>query len=306
MECHLHTQAEHHQKNQNKVMLVVAITFIMMVVEVFTGWVYGSMALLADGIHMGTHFFALSITLVAYYVARKNARNLKFTFGTGKIGSLAGFTSAIVLLISAFGMIGESAQRIFNPVDISYSQSIMVAVIGLIVNVASAFILFDDHHHGQNDEDYHHEHHHQDHHGHQHHHDHNLKAAYLHVIADALTSVLAITALIVAKQFGYVWFDPLVGVVGGLVVTKWAIGLLKETGSVLLDYDSSAKMKDKVKSDIENLTNGHFTDFHIWRIDENRRGLIGTLSGADEEAEAKLKQYFKEHPGIQHHTLEFR
>ena len=141
MECHLHTPMEHHQKNQKKVMWVVGITFVMMVIEIFTGLVYGSMALLADGIHMGTHFFALSITLIAYSFAKKHAKNLNFSFGTGKIGPLGGFSSAIVLLVSAFGMIAESTQRVFNPIEISYSQSIMVAVVGLIVNLACAFLL---------------------------------------------------------------------------------------------------------------------------------------------------------------------
>lgn len=258
-----HMHEIHHGKKEFKTLLVVAITIIMMVVEITTGVIFGSMALLSDGIHMGTHTLALAITLIAYIVSRKQAKNSNFTFGTGKVGVLGGYTSAVALLIAAMIMIYESIVRILSPKDIGFDESIMVAAIGLVVNVVSAVILAQSHDH--------------DHHGHSHdhhHEDHNLKAAYLHVIADALTSVLAIIALFAGKYYNAIWLDPAVGIVGGFVIGKWAVGLLKSTGQILIDFDLNSEYKEKVVTAIEEDERCTVTDIHLWRVDDNNRAIL--------------------------------
>ncbi len=196
-----------------RTLVVIAITASMMVVEIAAGLAFGSMALLADGLHMGSHAVALGISAFAYVYARRHAHNERYSFGTGKVNTLGGYTGAILLAVFASMMAFESVVRLFNPVEIAFNQAIFVAVLGLIVNGASVFIL---------DVGHDHEH---DHHGHDHHHDHNLKSAYLHVLADALTSLLAIFALLIGKYFGAVWMDPVMGIVGAILVARWSIGL---------------------------------------------------------------------------------
>ncbi|RPJ70129.1 MAG: cation transporter, partial [Desulfobacteraceae bacterium] len=203
---------------------VIALTLAMMVVEISAGVAFGSMALLADGWHMGTHAVALGITALAYHFARRHADNPRFSFGTGKVGELGGFASAVVLAVIALIMAVESVQRLLSPLPIRFNEAIAVAVIGLVVNLVSAFMLRDRHRHSHGA-------------GPAHHHDHNLKAAYLHVIADALTSLLAIVALATGKIFGWVWMDPLMGIAGAVIITRWSYGLMKDTGKVLLDRD---------------------------------------------------------------------
>lgn len=217
---------DNHERNERRTWFVIALTATMMVAEITAGTLFGSMALVADGWHMSTHAAAMLIAALAYLYARKNARNPRFTFGTGKFGDLAAFASAVVLALIAVLIGWESFVRLANPVPISFPQAIAVAVIGLAVNLVCAWLLRDDHsHHG---------HHHDDHHGHGH--DNNLRAAYLHVLADALTSVLAIFALLAGSIYGWLWLDPAMGIVGALVIAKWSWGLIRDAGGVLLDY----------------------------------------------------------------------
>ncbi len=221
---HTHVFLGHgHARNEKRTWLVIALTATMMVVEITAGTIFGSMALVADGWHMATHAAAMLITALAYYYARKNALNRRFTFGTGKLGELAGFASAVVLALIALMIGWESVLRLTAPVPIDFNQAIVVAVVGLIVNLASAWLLSGDHRH----------HHHHDH-GHDHHDHHggdnNLRAAYMHVLADGLTSVLAIVALLTGSLYGCLWLDPAMGIVGALVIARWSWGLIRDSG----------------------------------------------------------------------------
>ncbi len=243
-----------------KTILVIVITFTMMIVEITAGLAFGSMALLADGLHMASHAAALGVSAIAYVFARKHAHDPTYSFGTGKVNALGGFTGAVLLLVFALIMVSESIHRLVSPVEIVFNQAIIVAVIGLIVNGLSMLILgHDDHHH--------HSHDHEDDHHHHHHHDHNLKAAYLHVLADTFTSLLAIFALLAAKYFGWVRMDPLMGVVGAIVICKWSFGLLAQTGSSLLDRQASARIKEGIIGRIEGVqSETYLFDLHVWSI----------------------------------------
>ena len=205
-----------HDENARRTLWVVALTALMMVGEIVAGTVFNSMALLADGFHMATHAVALAVAAGAYAYARRNAHNRRFTFGTGKVGDLAGFASALVLAMIAIGIAAESAQRLLNPSPVAFGEATVIAVIGLIVNIASALLLSAGHHHGHHD----HAHDHDDHHG-VHHHDNNMRSAFMHVLADALTSVLAIAALLAGRYLDWVWLDPVMGIVGGIVIASW-------------------------------------------------------------------------------------
>jgi cation diffusion facilitator family transporter len=241
---------------------VILLTLTMMIVEIAAGVLFGSMALLADGWHMGTHAAALGITAIAYYYARRHADNPKYTFGTGKVGVLGGFTSAVVLAVVALLMAVESFERLLSPRPIRFDEAIIVAVTGLIVNLVSAYILRDRRHA-------------HDHTGsHHHHHDYNLKAAYIHVLADALTSVLAIIALITGKALGWIWMDPIMGVVGAAVIMRWSYGLLRDTSKILLDRDVSMETVATIYSTIEADSDNRVSDLHIWRIGANQLAAI--------------------------------
>lgn len=235
-------------KNERKTLFVVLLTSITMVVEVAAGYLTSSMALLADGWHMASHAGALTISLVAYKLAKSGTLNKRFSFGAGKFIPLGGYTSAIVLALIAALMAFQSMDRLFNPVAIRFNEAIYVAIAGLVVNVVSAFILFDDHHH---------------HDGHTH--DHNLKSAYVHVIADALTSVLAIVALIAGKLYNAVWLDPLMGIVGSAVILRWAYLLCKETAWELLDGHAKAFDQNEIRAQIEK-EGVEVSDLHVWRV----------------------------------------
>jgi cation diffusion facilitator family transporter len=231
---HHHTEAPMatSSANERRTRIVVLLTLTMMLVEITAGIAFQSMALLADGWHMATHAGALGIALFAYRFARTHAQNPRFTHGTDKVNALGGFSSAVVLGIVALLVAAESCMRLYSPTRINFDEAILVAIIGLLVNLVSAWLLRDTshaHHHHTHDHDHEHDHH--------HHHDHNLRAAYMHVIADALTSVLAITALVVGKYLGWVWMDPLMGIIGSIVIAHWSRGLLIQTGRVLLDYN---------------------------------------------------------------------
>ncbi|TVR97019.1 MAG: cation transporter [Rhodospirillales bacterium] len=256
---------------ERRTVIVVVLTAVTMVVEIMAGLAYGSMALLADGLHMASHTAALGIAVIAYVCARRFARDRRFTFGTGKINALGGFASAVLLAVFALLMAWESTRRLFQPLEIAFDQAILVAVLGLAVNLVSALILRGGHDHGQGLG--HHHGHGQDH-GHEHGHgradardrDHNLRSAYVHVLADALTSVLAIAALLAGKLAGLAWMDPTMGLVGAAVVTVWAVRLLRDSGSVLLDWRAPERVERRIRAALEAHDGDRLTDLHVWSV----------------------------------------
>lgn len=249
------------KRNQKKAKSVFIITLIMMVIEIYYGHVTESMSLLADGYHMGTHAAALGIALLTYVLANSKSITRQFNFGGGKIIFLGGFTSSLFLFFVVFTVVFESYERLMNPRDIAFDEALAVAVIGLIVNIVCAFILGDSHEHG-------HDHHHGEEHDHSHHHhggDHNIKGAYLHVIADAITSVGAILALLGGRYLGWVALDPVLGIVSSLVIVKWSWGLFKETAWELLDGRAKTVDMAKLRAKIEQ-TGANILDLHVWRV----------------------------------------
>jgi cation diffusion facilitator family transporter len=246
---------------ERRTLWVIFITATMMVIEITAGLVYGSMALLADGLHMASHTAALGITSIAYVYTRRCAADSRFCFGTGKVNAFAGYTSAVLLALFALLMAWESVNRLINPVEIAFNQAIIVAVLGLIVNGASMIMLGGDHHgheHGHSHGEAHHR-------GHVHT-DHNLRAAYLHVLADALTSLLAIFALLAGKFFGLNWMDPAMGVVGAVLVARWSLGLIRDTSGILLDHQAPGRILEKTRDAIEGVDDTRIADLHIWSI----------------------------------------
>jgi cation diffusion facilitator family transporter len=283
---------------------VIALTSAMMIVEIAAGVLFGSMALLADGLHMASHTAALSINAFAYVYARRNAHNERFSFGTGKVNTLGGFTGAILLAGFSLAMIWESVVRLLAPVSIAFNQAIAVAVIGLIVNGISVLILghHDEASHGPEDGGAHHGHDpHDDHH---HHHDHNLVAAYLHVLADALTSVLAIFALLGAKYLGLIWADPLMGIVGALLVARWSIGLLHTTSTVLLDRQAPERVQTAIREGIESETDNSVVDLHVWAVGPNIYSAIVSVVTHDPRAPDHYKALVPPDLGIVHLAIE--
>jgi cation diffusion facilitator family transporter len=241
---------------ERRTLLVVLLTAAMMLVEIAAGLAFGSMALLADGLHMASHATALGISVFAYVYARRLAGDPRYSFGTGKVNALAGFASAVLLVIFAAAMAWESVARLIDPIPIALNQALVVATAGLLVNGASAWILAAPGHHD-------HGHHHGQ---HRHRHDHNLRAAYLHVLADALTSLLAIVALLAAKLFAATWLDPVMGVVGAALVTRWSLGLLRETSRVLLDVQLPGNATERLREAIEAHGGDRVADLHLWSI----------------------------------------
>jgi cation diffusion facilitator family transporter len=245
--------------NERKTTLVVALTAVTMCVEIAAGYLYGSMALLADGWHMATHVAALAIAVYAYKYAHKHSTDRRFTFGTGKVGVLGGFASAVTLAVVAVLMGIESVQRLITPMPIQFNQAILIAVVGLLVNLLSAFLLRGGHAHDAR--------------GHSeasHHHDHNLRAAYLHVLADALTSLLAIIALLAGKLYGYIWIDAWMGIVGGALIARWSWGLLSVTGHILLDSAVKQEVITSIRSGIESNRDNRISDIHVWKVATNK------------------------------------
>ena len=285
---------------ERRTLIVVVITAITMVVEIAAGIIYGSMALLADGLHMGSHAVALGIAAFAYRYARKHAADPKFSFGTGKVNSLAGFTGAILLVIFALGMAFESVERLLSPVDIAFNQALVVAALGLIINGASMFILGIKHHHHDHGHDHGHEqsdHHHR-------HDDHNYKSAYFHVLADALTSLLAIGALLSAKYWGQGWMDPVMGIVGAILVARWSYGLLCDSSKVLLDVQADEETVSAVKSALESFPNTTVFDLHIWTIGPGKKSLIASLESLQPEAPETYKKCLRQFKDIVHISIE--
>ncbi len=301
-----------HARNERRIWLVIALTAVMMVVEIGAGTIYGSMALVADGWHMSTHASALLISALAYLFARKQARNPRFTFGTGKLGDLAGFASAIILALIALLMGWESFLRITSPVPISFGQAITVAVIGLVVNLVSAWLLSGSggHHHG-NGHDHHSEHHHRHDHSHGRHHgdhhghtDNNIRSAYMHVIADALTSVLAIAALALGSLYGWLWLDPLMGIVGAVIIAQWSWGLLKSSGAVLLDVLSESEtLPDEIRGAIEG-DGDHITDLHVWQVGPGHHAAIVAVLTPQPRDTAFYKERLSSLGELSHVTVE--
>lgn len=283
-----------------RTLIVIAITATMMVVEIVAGISFGSMALLADGLHMGSHAVALGINAFAYVYARRHANNARYSFGTGKVNTLGGYTGAILLAVFAVMMAWESMDRLFNPVAIAFNQAIFVATIGLVVNGASVFILGDNHSHE-------HEHghgHDEDHHHHHHHHDHNLKSAYLHVLADALTSLLAIVALLVGKYFGAIWMDPLMGIVGALLVARWSMGLLKSTSAILLDEQACEHTAEKIRQAIETSAEDKIVDLHLWTVGPGLYATVVSIVSSAPKAPDHYKSQLPEQLPIAHISIE--
>ena len=284
------------RSGENRTLIVILLTAVMMVIEIVAGLAFGSMALLADGLHMASHAAALSISAFAYYFARKRAHDRSFSFGTGKVNSLGGYTGAILLVIFALLMVSESIHRLIVPVEISFNQAIGVAILGLIVNGASVFILgHEDHHHGHT----------HDHGVEGHAQDHNLRAAYLHVLADTLTSLLAIVALLAAKYYGWIWMDPIMGIVGAVLITKWSKGLLKQTSSVLLDQQGPDHLVESVISRIKSLPcKTEIIDLHVWSIGPNIYSAAITIVADNENSVRMFKSEMHTLTEIVHSTIE--
>lgn len=276
-----------------RTLLVITITASMMIVEIAAGIAFGSMALLADGLHMGSHAVALSINAFAYVYARSHAHNERYSFGTGKVNTLGGYTGAILLAVFATMMAFESITRLIEPVEIAFNQAIFVAVVGLVVNGASVLILGMDHGH--------HDHHHHD---HDHDHDHNLKSAYLHVLADALTSFLAIFALLIGKYFGAIWMDPLMGIVGAILVARWSFGLLKTTSTIILDEQASADTCNSIQLAIESEESSRIVDLHVWTIGPDIYSAVISIVSNNPQQPAYYKSRIAELIELQHVSVE--
>jgi len=282
-----------HAHNERRTWIVVALTAIMMVGEIAAGTLFASMALLADGWHMATHAAALGIAGAAYLFARQHVRNSRFAFGTGKFGDLAGFSSAIILGLIAVQIAYESAVRLVYPVPIAYAEAIAVAVLGLAVNLVSAWLLRDTHDHDHD-------------HGHSHghlHHDNNLRAAYVHVMADAATSVLAIAALVTAMYTRWVWADPAVGIIGSAVIGSWAFGLIRDSGAVLLDVSVDKNLEAIIRDRLE--TKGdRVTDLHLWQVGPGHRAAVISVVSDDPLPPATYKRRLEGLRGLSHVTIE--
>ncbi|OLQ89678.1 cation transporter [Vibrio panuliri] len=292
---HEHNFVKHNHQGEKRTAWVLLLTLTTMIIEIVAGTMFGSMALLADGWHMGTHAAAFCITLFAYRYAKKNAHNQRFSFGTGKVSVLGGYTSAIALGIVAILMFAESVNRLFNPHTIQFNEAIIVAIIGLVVNLVSMFLLGDHHGHG-------HEHTHEHAHSHHHQHDHNLRAAYMHVLADTLTSLLAIIALVIGKFYGWNWLDAVMGMVGALVITKWTLNLLSQTSPILLDESIENDYREAVKAQLAPY--GEVTDLHIWKISSDHYSAAITIDSSSDLTLTDYKQKLAQFDRISHLTLE--
>ncbi len=280
---------DQHRAGEKRTLLVVALTAVMMVVEISAGLIYGSMALLADGLHMASHTAALSVSVFAYILSRRLAANRRFTFGVGKINSLAAFASAVMLLGFALAMVTESTDRLITPIAIAFDQALIVAVAGLIVNGVSAWILVSTPHE----------------HAHAHdHHDHNLRAAYLHVLADALTSVLAIAALLAGKYFGANWLDPAMGIVGAALVARWSYGLIRDSSQVLLDRQADEHHVTELRESIEGSSSDRVSDLHIWSIGHGIYAAEITVVSHDPKTPDHYKSLISLKLNVVHATVE--
>lgn len=285
------------RRGESRTIVVIALTGVMMVIEIAAGIIYGSMALLADGLHMASHAAALSINAFAYVYARRHAHDESFSFGTGKVNTLGGFTGAVLLAGFALIMVWESVVRLVTPVEIAFNQAIFVAVIGLVVNGVSVLIL-DVHHDDEGHDHGHHDHH------HGHHHDHNLVSAYLHVLADALTSLLAIFALLGAKYFGLIWADPMMGIVGAALVARWSWGLLRSTANILLDRETTDELRTVIRDKIEADADNNIADLHVWSVGPNIYSVIVSVVTHDPRPPDHYKRLIPSDIGVMHVVVE--
>jgi cation diffusion facilitator family transporter len=293
---HHHDFCGHFDAAERNTRRVLALTAVMMVVEIIGGLKLHSMALFADGWHMGTHVAAFVITVGAYAFARRHSSNEQYSFGTGKVAALGAYTSAIILGGIALFMAVESVNRLMHPLPIHFNEAIVVACVGLAVNVISALLLKD---HGHSHGDHGHSH------GHSHHHDLNLKAAYIHVVADAVTSVLAITALTGGKFFGWTWLDPIMGIIGSGVIAQWAYGLVRDTNVILLDKEpEETDLNEEIRNSIERDGDSVITDLHIWQIGVRKFAAIISIVAHDPKSPAQYKEPLKIHDELVHVTIE--
>lgn len=288
-----------HDENAKRTLWVVVLTAAMMVGEIVAGVLFNSMALLADGFHMATHAGALGLAAAAYAYARAHAHSRRYSFGTGKIGDLAGFASALVLGLVALGIAVESIGRMLQPQSVAFGEAAIVAALGLAVNVVSAMLLGGRHHHGHA-----HGHHHGDHdHAGRHDDDNNLRSAYVHVLADALTSVLAIAALLGGRYLGWAWLDPAMGLIGAAVIAIWSRGLMRDTAAVLLDAADPA-LEGEVRAQVEGPGDARITDLHVWRVGPGAHAAIVSVTGqADGET---IRQRLRPVHELVHVTVEAR
>ncbi len=306
-----------HDSAERRTWAVIWLCLAMMVAEITGGWLFGSLALIADGLHMSTHAGALLLAALAYRYARRHSADPRFSFGTGKFGDLAGFTSAIVLAMVALLIGYEAIQRLFAPVPIRFSEAIPIACLGLVVNVASVWLLSGgahDHHghahgHSHAPELHNHDHHAHD---HDHHHaeahgstsrDNNMRAAVVHVFADAAVSVLVIAGLFLARAFGWQWLDPAVGIVGAVVIASWAWGLVRDTGAILLDMNPDPALADGLRATIER-GGDRISDFHLWRLGPGHLGAIFAVHTAEARDCAYYRHHLAGFSALSHLTIE--
>jgi cation diffusion facilitator family transporter len=295
-----------HARNERKTWIVIGVCAAMMVAEIGGGALFGSMALIADGLHMSTHAGALLIAALAYTFARRHVGDERFSFGTGKFGELAAFTSAIVLAMIALLIGYESVVRFLHPVRIAFAEAIPIAVLGLGVNLLSAWLLRDEPHHHDHDHgrDHHREDHDHDHPAHDHHHrDLNLRAAYVHVMADAAVSILAIVGLTSARLFGWVWMDPAMGIVGAIVIANWSIGLVRAAGAVLLDMQPDRGLAQEIEHRLEKGSD-RVSDLHLWRVGLGHNAAVVSLVTDHPEPPEAYKAKLTDLAGLSHVTVE--
>ncbi|MGR6331099.1 CDF family Co(II)/Ni(II) efflux transporter DmeF [Sphingomonas sp. XXL09] len=289
-----------HDENARRTRWVVGLTAVMMIGEIIAGYVTGSMALLADGFHMATHAGALTVAALAYSYAKRHARNPSYSFGTGKVGDLAGFASAMVLGLISLAIGVESVARLFQPITVAFGEATWIAAIGLLVNIASALLLSGGHGHD-------HGHHHEDrhHHGHGHGGDNNLRSAYIHVLADALTSVLAIAALVAGRYLGWVWMDPVMGIVGAIVIARWSWTLMRDTSAILLDRTDD-HVADEIRELVETPGDARITDLHVWRVGPEAHAAIVSVIGEGNVTRDLIERRLAPVHELAHLTIERR
>jgi len=287
-----------HDENAKRTLWVVALTVIMMVGEITAGYITGSMALLADGFHMATHAGALGIAAAAYAYARRHAASTRYSFGTGKVGDLGGFASALVLGLVSIGIGVESLIRLLEPTQVDFGTATLIAIAGLAVNIVSALLLSGSHGHS-----HHHDHGHD--HGHSQGHDNNLRSAYVHVLADALTSILAIAALLAGRYLGWVWLDPLMGIVGALVIARWAWTLMRDTSGVLLDR-TDEHVAEEIREILGASGDVSITDLHVWQVGPEARAAIVSVLGNEQVNAEVIRERLAPVHEVTHLTVEYR